>query len=141
MTALFDTCVVIDALQDREPFAENAQKIFYAVANKHVVGYISANSVTDIYYLTRKATHSEEQTRKVLKTLLGLFDVLDTTSIDCRKALSSQVVDYEDAVMCETALRSDMDCIVTRNGKDYVQSEVKVYTPEEFLEKLRQTEE
>lgn len=60
-----------------------------------------------------------------IESLLGLFDVLDTTSIDCRKALSSQVVDYEDAVMCETALRSDMDCIVTRNGKDYVQSEVR----------------
>ena len=34
MRALIDTCVIIDALQNREPFAEDAQKIFLAVANK-----------------------------------------------------------------------------------------------------------
>ena len=34
MRALIDTCIVIDALQNREPFAENAQQIFLAVANK-----------------------------------------------------------------------------------------------------------
>ena len=33
MRALIDTCIIIDALQAREPFAEDAQQIFLAVAN------------------------------------------------------------------------------------------------------------
>lgn len=136
MRALIDTCVVIDALQNREPFAEEAKQIFFAVANKQVVGYISANSVLDIYYLTHRSTHSDDFTRKILKTLFGLFDILDTTQLDCRQALSSDISDYEDAVMCETAKRTDVDCIVTRNLKDYAKSEVTVYSPKEFLEKI-----
>ena len=136
MRALIDTCVIIDALQNREPFAQEAQQIFFTIANKHVTGYISAKSVLDIYYLTHRSTHSDEATRKILKTLLGLFDILDTTQLDCRQALSSDISDYEDAVMCETAKRCDVDCIVTRNQKDYAKSEVAVYSPAEFLEKI-----
>ena len=33
MRAFIDTCVVIDALQSREPFAKDAQDIFLAAAN------------------------------------------------------------------------------------------------------------
>ena len=136
MRALIDTCVIIDALQNREPFAQEAQQIFFTIANKHATGYISAKAVLDIYYLTHRSTHSDETTRKILKTLLGLFDILDTTQLDCRQALSSGVSDYEDAVMCETAKRCDVDCIVTRNQKDYAKSEVTVYSPAEFLEQI-----
>ena len=136
MRALIDTCVIIDALQNREPFAQEAQQIFFTIANKHATGYISAKSVLDIYYLTHRSTHSDEATRKILKTLLGLFDILDTTQLDCRQALSSNISDYEDAVMCETAKRCDVDCIVTRNQKDYAKSEVTVYSPAEFLEQI-----
>ena len=136
MRVLIDTCVIVDVLQNREPFAAEAQQIFFAVANKQAIGYISAKSVFDIYYLTHRSTHSDDETRKILKTLLGLFDILDTTQLDCRQALSSDISDYEDAVMCETAKRCDVDCIVTRNQKDYVKSEVTVYSPRDFLELL-----
>ena len=134
MRALIDTCVIIDALQNREPFSTDAQQIFYTVANKHATGYISAKSVLDIYYLTHSLTHSDDATKKILKTLLGLFDILDITQLDCRQALSSVISDYEDAVMCETAMRCDVDCIVTRNQKDYAKADVKIYSPKEFLE-------
>lgn len=68
-----------------------------------------------------------------MKTLLGLFDILDTAAIDCRKALSSEISDYEDAVMYETAERCEVDCIVTRNEKDYKKSKVRVLLPNELV--------
>ncbi len=136
MRALIDTCVIIDALQNREPFAEDAKKLFLMLANENFEGYVSAKSITDIYYITHRLTHSNEQTRKILKNLLGLFDILDTTAIDCRKALSSNIVDYEDAVMCETAERSEVDCIVTRNQKDYANSKITIYSPNQFTSKI-----
>ena len=40
MRVLLDTCVIIDALQAREPFAEAAQEIFIAAANKQFTVYI-----------------------------------------------------------------------------------------------------
>lgn len=136
MRVLVDTCVIIDALQSRIPFAEAAQKIFIYSANEQFEGFITAKSVTDIYYLTHRLTHDDKETRKILSKLFSLFHILDTGSLDCRKALSSEIRDYEDAVMVETAIRTEMDCIVTRNVKDYAKSPVKVCAPCMFLKLL-----
>ena len=73
MRVLIDTCVIIDALQNRAGFAENARCIFLEVANRSFIGYITAKSVTDIYYLTHKQTHSDEQARIILKKLFFGF--------------------------------------------------------------------
>ena len=140
MRALIDTCIVIDALQNREPFCKEAQAIFLAVANKQFTGFLTAKSVTDIYYLTHRHTHSDKETRIVLSKLFSLFELLDTAGMDCRKAISSDVSDYEDAVMVEAALRVHMDCIVTRNIKDYTKSQVSVYNPAGFLQQLKSSE-
>lgn len=136
MRVLIDTCVIMDALQNREPFAEGVKKIFLAVANKRFSGYITAKSSIDIYYLIHRLTHKDKETRKILSKLFTLFEVLDSAGIDCRKALSSGLSDYEDAVMVETAVRSDIDCIVTRNPKDYLKFAVFVCSPDEFLNSL-----
>ncbi len=133
MRVLVDTCIVVDVLQDRKPFSDDAKKIFLLLANDQFEGCLSAKSITDIYYLTHRLTHNNEETRTILKNLLSLFCILDTTAMDCRKALSSDISDYEDAVMCETAERSEMDYIVTRNEKDYIKSKVKVLNPKEFI--------
>ena len=136
MRAFIDTCVVIDALQSREPFAKDAQDIFLAAANNLYLGYISAKAVTDIYYLMHRHTHDDKASRDILNKLFALFDVLDTAGIDCRKAVLSPVSDFEDAVMVETALRSEVDCIVTRNPRDFTKSPVPVYEPKAFLKLL-----
>lgn len=136
MRVLIDTCVIIDALQSRIPFADAAQKIFIYAANNQFEAYITAKSVTDLYDLTHRLTHSDAETRKILSKLFTLFHLLDTTSLDCRKAISSEISDYEDAIMVETAIRSEMDCIVTRNTKDYMKSSVDVYDSSVFLKKI-----
>lgn len=136
MRALIDTCIVIDVLQDRQPFASDAQLIFLAAANKRFDGFLTANCVTDIYYLTHRKTHSDAETRRILNKLLYLFDLLDTTAMDCRHALLSSITDFEDAVMVESAVRCGMECIVTRNVRDYEKSPLHVCTPAEILQQI-----
>ena len=133
MKLLFDTCVVLDVLLHREPFWQDSYAAFLAVANRRIEGYITAKSFTDICYLSHRQTHDEKQTRQILTALLSVFDLLDTTGMDCRRALLTAVRDYEDAVMIETAARSGMDGIVTRNLRDYQSASVSVYTPSELL--------
>lgn len=132
MRALIDTCIIIDALQNREPFAADAQAIFLAAANKQFDGFLTANCMTDIYYLTHRKTHNDKETRQILNKLLYLFDLLDTTAMDCRHALLSSMTDFEDAVMVESAIRCNLDCIVTRNIKDYEKALLPVYSPAAF---------
>ena len=136
MRALLDTCVIIDAMQNREPFSKDAQELFLAAANNLFVGCITAKASTDIYYLMHRHTHSDKSSREVLNKLFSLFEVADTAGIDCRRAIPSPVSDFEDAVMIETASRTEVDCIVTRNEQDFVKSAVPVLSPKDFLSKL-----
>ena len=136
MRALLDTCVIIDAMQNREPFCKDAQELFLAAANNLFVGCITAKASTDIYYRMHRHTHSDKASREVLNKLFSLFEVADTAGIDCRRAIPSPVSDFEDAVMIETAARTEVDCIVTRNEQDFVKSTVPVLLPKDFLSRL-----
>jgi predicted nucleic acid-binding protein len=136
MKVLIDTCIIVDAIQNREPFADDAKAVFRAAANNIFTGCITAKSSTDIYYLTHRCTHSDKESRAVLTKLFILFDVVDTAGMDVRHAISSPLNDYEDAVMIETAIREEVDCIVTRNEKDYRDSPIPVYAPAEFMRLL-----
>lgn len=81
-----------------------------------------------------------KEIRKILSRMYILFDLLDRARLDCRKAIFSEISDFEDAVMVETVLRCGMDCIVTRNIKDYEKSLIKIYQPDEFLDIFHQEE-
>ena len=133
MKALIDTCIAIDFLQKREPFAKSAYEIFKASSAGELSGYITAKSATDIYYLMHRFTHSDEASRTMLNLLLELVSLTDTAANDIFHALSSNIGDFEDAVMVETAISNRMDCIITRNMRDYAKSAIPVYTPDEFL--------
>lgn len=137
MKALLDTCVILDALQNRAGFAQEAQEIFIMTANNQITGAITAKAVTDIYYLMHRHTHDDKVSRDVLNKLFSLFEVLDTAGMDCKHAALSQVSDYEDAVMAETAKRTSMDCIVTRNVADYKKAGIPVFTPKELIAWIR----
>lgn len=128
----------MDAVQNRAPFAAGAKKIFRKAAMNRFIGCITAKASTDIYYLTHRCTHSDKDTRVILTKLFALFDVLDTAALDCKKAVSSSVADYEDAVMIETAVSNGIDYIVTRNAKDYKASPIPVLSSDTFLQMLEQ---
>lgn len=124
-------------MQGREPFAETSKRIFQATALEWFNGYITAKAATDIYYLTHRFTHSNEESRHKLNQLLSLVGLLDTSAEDIFHAISSDVVDFEDAVMIEIAIRLHIDCIVTRNIKDYKKSPIPIYTPDDLMNKFQ----
>ena len=136
MRVLIDTCIIIDALQQREKFYENAKTIFLLCANRKFDGYLSAKSFTDIYYITHKQMHNDKSTRTILSKLCDLFDILDTTKTDISNAILSNISDFEDAVMVETAKREKMNCIVTHNEKNYINSSIPIFSPEKLVQKL-----
>ena len=136
MRVLLDTCVILDALESRQPFSKDAEELFLAAANNLFTGCITAKASTDIYYLMHRHTHSDKASREVLNKLFSLFEVVDTAGMDCRRAIPSPVLDFEDAVMIETAARTEVDYIVTRNIKDFARSSVPILSPKDFLAAL-----
>lgn len=133
ISVLFDTCIVMDLLQKREPFFGDAYKLFLSVANHQINGLLTVKSILDLYYLLHRANHSIEDTKKSLSALLNLFGILDSAAVDCKNAFISGISDFEDAVMVETAKRERIDCIVTRNLRDYNNSPVKIVSPGDLI--------
>ena len=66
--------------------------------------------------------------------------MLDSMADDVFHAISSEMKDFEDAVMAETAVRSHVDCIVTRNERDFANAIITVYTPKEFIKLLEKND-
>ncbi|MBQ1344113.1 PIN domain-containing protein [Candidatus Saccharibacteria bacterium] len=134
MKVLIDTNVIIDALQSRKGFLEDAGWVL--LKSDRYDGYITASSITDIYYLYHRFTRDRAKTKQGIMAITEILDILDTTGADCRNAMRSDISDYEDAVLVETSLREKIDIIVTRNQKDFRNSPVKICSPLEFLEIL-----
>ena len=135
MKALIDTNVIIDALQSRKDFNEDAE--FAMLQAYEYDGYIAATSITDIYYIQRRYYRDQEKAKDNLVKILSLYDVIDITRTDGRNAIRSSISDYEDAVLVESAIRNDIDCIVTRNTKDFKNSGITICTSTEFLRLLK----
>lgn len=114
MKVLVDTNIIIDVLASRKPFAEDAEKIFLLAARENVEAYISASSITDIYYILRKYS-SEENSRRSIFNLCQIFKVASVSATECIDALESGIPDYEDALQEACARGAHMDGIVTRD--------------------------
>lgn len=140
MKALLDTNVIVDVLQKREPMFADSSKIIIAVADNRLQGYVTSKEIADIPYFSRKQFTGQEDTdkkaRQIIEGLLQFLDIVDTTGEDCKIALTMENNDYEDAIMISSAIRSNMDCIITRNSKHFKTSPVPVYSPKDFLELL-----
>ena len=133
MNVMLDTCVIIDFLQGRDPFDADANVLMESCARGKIAGCISAKAVTDIYYIMHRYLHDDEKARKLINKLLEIVSVADTSADDVFRALYSDVKDFEDAVLAETALKNNMDCIITRNLNDFDSAGIKVYSPEKFI--------
>ncbi len=136
MKLVFDTNVIVDVLTMREPFAGTSKKAMATVARPGVFGAMTANSMTDIFYLLRKHQPNKALLKQSLIGLMDYLEVLDTTRSLCRLALQSVMVDFEDALVAESARMWSADCIVTRDPRGFADSPVKAVTPDELLHRF-----
>ncbi len=134
MNALIDTNILLDILLDRTPFAVLAEKVIETANQSGIDLFVSATTVTDVYYIARKEK-GHEQTLELIADLLNCVDVAAVDKAVILHALYSGFRDFEDAVQEGAAKRADISIIVTRNGNDFRESELDVYSPEAFVER------
>ena len=128
-----DTDVIVDFLTDRKPFSLESAKIFSLIDQKKIKGCVSSLSFSNLYYVLRKfGTH-----KKVISSLQDLSEMVDILKVDSdivKSALTSDFKDFEDSIQYFAAQEhKKIDCIITRNIKDYKDSSLPVMTPETFL--------
>jgi predicted nucleic acid-binding protein len=131
-----DTNILVDLIADRKPFSKFAIEIFQSAESKKVQLFTSSHSIATTYYLLKK--HVDDKALRSI--LLGLFDFLTVIPVDIEvlsKGLRSKQKDFEDAVQifCATSIEK-MDCIVTRNIKDFKGSVIPVFAPDDYCSRI-----
>ena len=133
MQVLIDTNVVLDVLLNRDDFVRDAVAIL-KLPESSVQKYVSASAITDIYYIARQEIKDKAEVKKLLKTLLQIIHVADVSEDNILTALDSDWSDFEDSVQNAVAESHNYDAVITRNKGDYKKSNLKVFSPKEFLE-------
>jgi predicted nucleic acid-binding protein len=136
MTVLLDTNVIMDALQERQPFDVEAKEILLRAQNGEFTCYFTANAATDIFYLYSKA-RDMKSARQVMNFLLATYKIVSLTHEDCISAMSIPIEDFEDALVSACAKKVEADYIISRDEKFLRDNSlVKVIEPKEFLKTL-----
>ncbi|OXA81354.1 Predicted nucleic acid-binding protein, contains PIN domain [Flavobacterium aquidurense] len=132
-----DTNILMDIFSNREPFVKMSLKIYILGNQKQIQLYTSSNTITTLHYLLKKYI-DEEKIRMALEQVLENIQIIPVDANIIRKSLKSNHKDFEDAIQIISAQSiHNMDCIITRDLKDYKNSEIKVFTPDEFLSKIK----
>ena len=133
MKVFYDTNVILDVLLNRVEFLSDSMAALKLSELGIVKGYISVVSITDIFYLMKK---NLKDSTLALKKMEVLFDIVHIAKADRKvavQALNAHWKDFEDAVQYSVAKGLRAKYIVTRNTKDFENSEITVVTPAEFV--------
>jgi len=133
MNILVDTNVVLDILLNRQPWYENSALIFGLSQQNIIKSYVSASSITDIFYITQKE-HGKSAAKEALKRILQVFYPATVTDRNIYQALKLEWEDFEDSLQYIVGENFFVDYIVTRNVKDFTLSPIETVTPEQFIQ-------
>jgi predicted nucleic acid-binding protein len=136
MKILFDTNVILDVMLLRDPFYKPATQLMVEVENKKIDGYVCSITVTTIHCLVSKVKGVKEA-KAHIENILNIFNVASVDKRILELSLHANFTDYEDAVIHEAGLRSNLDGIVTRNRTDFKRSKIPIFDPEELVKILR----
>ena len=129
---LIDTNIILDLLAKRQPFYDFAAELFSLADKKKIKLYTSSLSIINTNYILSK-TLSEKEAREILRKFRILVKILSCDEKIIDLGLNSHFKDFEDSVQYFTATENNINGIITRNLKDFKNSQIPVLTAEEFL--------
>lgn len=127
---------MLDFLGEREKFYKPVAKLA-TLADKEKLNLV----VSPISFATFSYFLTKNETPKIAKEKLRKFKIiseicqLDEHTIE--KGLNSSFKDFDDALHYFSAVDSNCDIIITRNGKDFKDSLIPIMTPIEYLNSIR----
>lgn len=140
LAGLFDTNIILDLLLSRVPWAVEAARLLAAAKAGEIRAFVSASSITDIFYVCRKILGAS-QARVAIERCLNAFEIIAVDEGLLRQALSLPIDDLEDALQVACAARWNLDVIVTRDAIGFMNSPIPAISPSEALARLHRDTE
>jgi len=133
---LIDCNILIDWLTDRPPFSIYANKLLVLIENKIVKGLVSPLTLSNTYYILRKQTN-KKIANEFLIDVLNLFSIVDITKEITLSAIKNRYKDFEDDLHYQTAIKNNIDFLITRSKADFLKNKIQIMTAEEYLKLKR----
>ena len=129
---LIDLNLILDVLQQREPFYLLSARVLASAETGLIEGYVAAYTLTTLFYLIAK-DQSPETARISLTELLQFLAVAAVDQDTIEQALTLPYKDFEDAVQMTSAVQVGAKYLVTRDVRDYKAGPLAVLQPAELL--------
>lgn len=130
MLLLLDINIILDVVFQRP--GEPASSALIGSCNEQHQAWLAWHSVATLAYLIERE-RNPAVARELVTGLLSWARVATTGHQDAIQALQLPMSDFEDALQVSAAQACGADYIITRNGRDFVQSPLPALSPEEFL--------
>ena len=136
MNVFVDTNIIIDILMQRNGFHDDALKLFSYASTGKVKIIVSALSITNTYYILSRQIPGRH-VRVELKKVKEYFETKPLTDKLIGFAINDlKFPDFEDGIQYYTAIENHCEFIISRNKKDFKNSQIPVLTSAEFLATL-----
>lgn len=135
MKVFLDSDVILDFLLDRQPYSDDIGQIIERSINSDLQLCVSPITISNLNYIIGRLQNKKQahlKTKKILQ-LVNVENVCESTII---KAIKSRFKDFEDAVQNYCAVESNHTIILTRNVKDYKESELGILSPSEYRSQM-----
>lgn len=132
---LIDTDVLIDVALNRHPHSETSSQLLDRLEQGPGSGWVSWHSLSNLYYITRREI-GRAGARDFIIELTRFVEVAATGTDSIRYAAGLPMSDFEDAMQVAAARACGVQCIVTRNLRDYVRSPISAVTPLQAIQEF-----
>lgn len=127
-----DSDIILDLLAKREPFYQAAAEVF-TLADQHKIKLVTSSlAFANVFYILRKSI-GLGKAKEVLRKLRIIVGILPVSEKSVDLALNSVFTDFGDGLQYYTAREHDITLLLTRNVRDYKDTDVRAYSPELFL--------
>jgi len=134
---VIDINILMDFLFKREGH-EKAAEILGLCLKGMVKGYVCAHEITTLSYFLNKTIKNKQKIKKSTSFFINKFEVIEINAEILGKALTSEINDFEDAVIEASSIEKKVEYILTSNIKDFKKSVVNAITPDELLVLIKQ---
>lgn len=135
-TRLFlDTNIMLDFLGERVPFYDSIAKVVTLADKGQISIIVSALSYSTVSYFLTKF-ENKETTKEKLRKFKIISEIADLNEQIIEKGLNANFRDFENSLQYFSAISSDCNILITRNGKDFRNSSIPVMTAEEYLKSI-----
>lgn len=140
MQVLVDTNIILDYLLERELFVTDAEGLFKAIQSQQIEGYITATTLTDIFYIVRKE-RGIAIAKQAVSRILVVMKICTVDRSILETAISSNLPDFEDAVQLACAMALNLDAIITRDTQGFTGATLPILSAGEVLQLLSKNPE